>query len=40
MGLDHRGTLLDNETVDTKFEMSRDGENFYTYIEGKCKKVK
>lgn len=33
-------TLLDNETVDTKFEMSNDGENFMTYIEGKSKKIK
>lgn len=31
--------LLDNNTVDTKFEMSRDGEKFMTYIEGKSKKV-
>jgi hypothetical protein len=33
-------TLLENETINTKFEMSRDGENFMTYIEGKSKKVK
>lgn len=33
-------TLLDDETVDTKFEMSRDGINFSTYIEGKSRKVK
>jgi hypothetical protein len=33
-------TLLDNETVNTKFEMSKDGEKFMTYIEGKSKKVK
>ncbi len=33
-------TLLDNETVNTKFEMSRDGSNFSTYIEGKSKKMK
>lgn len=33
-------TLLDNESIDTKFEMSRDGEKFMTYIEGKSKKIK
>ena len=33
-------TLLDNETINTKFEMSQDGEKFTTYIEGKSKKVK
>jgi hypothetical protein len=33
-------TLLDNETVNTKFEMSQDGEKFMTYIEGKSKKIK
>jgi len=33
-------TLLENEIVNTKFEMSRDGENFFTYIEGKSKKMK
>jgi len=32
-------TLLENETVNTKFEMSRDGVNFTTYIEGKSKKL-
>lgn len=26
---------LDKQTVNTKFEMSRDGEKFVTYIEGK-----
>lgn len=31
--------LIETETVDTKFEMSQDGENFITYIEGKSKKV-
>jgi hypothetical protein len=31
---------LDSETVNTKFEMSQDGENFSTYIEGKSKKTK
>ncbi|MDP4209903.1 MAG: hypothetical protein Q8928_13910 [Bacteroidota bacterium] len=33
-------TLLDNETVNTKFEISQDAENFKTYIEGKSKKMK
>jgi hypothetical protein len=32
-------TLLVNEQVNTKFELSRDGENFMTYIEGKSKKT-
>jgi hypothetical protein len=32
--------LLDAETVNTKFEMSQDGESFSTYIEGKSKKMK
>lgn len=32
-------TLLDNRTVNTKFEMSQDGENFMTYVEGVSKKV-
>ena len=31
-------TLLEDQEVNTKFEMSRDGENFTTYIEGKSKK--
>ncbi len=31
-------TLLTPETVNTKFEMSRDGQTFFTYIEGKSKK--
>ncbi len=31
-------SLIDNETVNTKFEMSEDGENFFTYVEGKSKK--
>jgi hypothetical protein len=31
---------LDSETVNTKFEMSQDGEKFSTYIEGKSKKTK
>jgi hypothetical protein len=33
-------TLLDNETVNIKFEMSQDGQKFTTYIEGKSKKMK
>jgi len=32
-------TLLDNNTINTKFEMSQDGEKFMTYIEGKSKKI-
>jgi hypothetical protein len=28
-------TLLSNNTVDTKFEISQDGEKFITYVEGK-----
>ena len=32
-------TLLDDETVNTRFEMSRDGEKFMPYIEGKSKKI-
>jgi len=32
--------LLDNKTVNIKFEMSWDGVNFMTYIEGKSKKTK
>jgi len=32
-------TRLDNDMVYTKFEMSRDGKSFMTYIEGKSKKV-
>ena len=32
--------LLDNETVNIKFEMSRDGVSFMTYIEGISKKRK
>jgi hypothetical protein len=31
---------LDPETINTKFEMSQDGEKFSTYIEGKSKKSK
>jgi len=33
-------TMLDYETVNTKFEMSKDGENFTTYVEGKSFKTK
>jgi hypothetical protein len=33
-------TLLENEIVNTKFEMSQDGEKFMTYIEGKSHKLK
>ncbi|HAH24459.1 MAG TPA: hypothetical protein DCL77_12025 [Prolixibacteraceae bacterium] len=33
-------SLLDNNTVNTKFEMSQDGIKFMTYIEGKSIKVK
>ena len=33
-------SLLDDATVNTKFEMSRDGEKFMTYIEGKSKRMK
>ncbi len=32
--------LLENEIVNTRFEMSRDGVNFMTYVEGKSKKLK
>lgn len=28
-------TIIDQNTVDIKFQFSRDGENFSTYIEGK-----
>lgn len=31
---------LDKETVDVKFEMSKDGAKFLTYTEGKCKRKK
>jgi hypothetical protein len=33
-------TLLDKNIINTKFEMSQDGEKYTTYIEGKCKKTK
>lgn len=32
-------SLLDNQMVNTKFEMSQDGEKFIIYIEGKSVKV-
>ncbi|MCE5204724.1 MAG: hypothetical protein LLF80_01265 [Porphyromonadaceae bacterium] len=32
-------TLLENDLVNTKFEMSNDGVNFMVYIEGKGKKT-
>ena len=32
-------TLLDNNMINTKFEMSRDDDKFITYVEGKSKKV-
>jgi len=32
-------TLLNDGMVNTKFEMSQDGEKFMTYIEGKSKKT-
>lgn len=33
-------TLLEDEKINTKFEMSQDGENFMTYVEGKSKRTK
>ncbi|QBO58520.1 hypothetical protein [Chryseobacterium salivictor] len=33
-------TLLDHESINTQFEMSQDGVQFMTYIEGKSKKIK
>lgn len=33
-------SLLDDATVNTKFELSQDGEKFMTYIEEKSKKMK
>lgn len=32
-------SIVDDITVNIRFEMSRDGENFFTYIEGKAKRV-
>jgi hypothetical protein len=31
-------TLLDRETINTRFEMSQDGDKFMPYIEGKARK--
>jgi len=31
--------IIDDVMVNTKFEMSKDGKNFFTYIEGKSKRV-
>lgn len=31
--------LLENEIVNTRFEISQDGANFMTYVEGKSKKI-
>ena len=33
-------SLLENEIINTKFEMSQDGQNFMTYVEGKSKRSK
>ena len=33
-------TWLSEDSINTKFELSQDGENFSTYIEGKSKKIK
>jgi hypothetical protein len=33
-------TLLNKDAVNTKFEMSKDGEKYTTYIEGKSTKTK
>lgn len=30
--------LMDNNYINTKFELSKDGEHFNTYLEGRCKK--
>jgi hypothetical protein len=32
-------SLLANQMVNTKFEMSQDGEKFVPYVEGKSKKI-
>lgn len=32
-------SLLENQMVNTKFEMSQDGEKFIIYVEGKSRKV-
>lgn len=31
--------LIDKRTINVKFEMSKDGEIFATYTEGKCRKL-
>lgn len=31
---------LSDNTINTKFELSQDGQNFMTYIEGKSSKIK
>lgn len=33
-------TEIDDQTVNTRFEISRDGEHFMTYIEGRSVRVK
>jgi hypothetical protein len=33
-------TQIDNKTISRKFELSRDGEIFTTFEEGKSKKIK
>jgi hypothetical protein len=33
-------SMIDTETVNTRFEMSQDGVKFMTYIEGKSKRIK
>jgi hypothetical protein len=33
-------TLLDNDKVNTSFDMSQDGETFSTYIQGISKRIK
>jgi hypothetical protein len=33
-------SLLDSDTVNTRFEMSQDGDKYMPYVEGKSKKVK
>jgi len=33
-------SLLENETINTKFEISQDGDKFTTYIEGISKKIR
>ena len=33
-------TLLEKDRMNTKFEMSQDGEHFFTYVEGKSVKMK